>query len=95
MEKILIISDKAKTINFRNRKVRTPVTLNVTDVELKNLKIQMRMADIQIWELKEKISDNVGVVDDDYVESSEVIIEELEKEPSTVLEKLMKTGECE
>jgi len=95
MKKRLIIEDRARFINFKNRKVRTPVTLTVNDSELKHLMIVMRMADIQNWKV-EDISDNqkTEVIDYDYAEPEEVIIEELE-EPKTILEKLMKDGESE
>jgi len=97
MRKILTIEDKAKSINFRNRKVRTPVTLIVSDSELKSLEIQMRMVDITNWNVKHISKlEETEVIDYDYAESSEVVIEELEaEEPKTTLEKLLKDGESE
>jgi hypothetical protein len=96
MKKVLIIEDKAKSIIFKNRKVRTPVELIVSDSELKALKVKMKMADIQNWKVgvikKEEKSE---IIDYDYEEPKEVIVEELETEPKTTLEKLMKTGEGE
>ena len=96
MKKVLIIKDSAKFIIFRNRKVRTPVTLNVNDDELKALKIGMKMSDIQDWEVKVVSEQGTEVIDYDYEEPAEVMIEELEDdEPNTILEKLMKNGDSE
>lgn len=94
MKKKLIIEDKAKFINFKNRKVRTPVTLTISDSELKSLRIHMKMADIQNWKVENISDEKTEVIDYDYAEPNEVIIEELE-EPKTILEKLMKDGESE
>ena len=49
--KTVIIEDKAKFIRYKNRKVRTPVTLNVTETELKQLKVAIKMADVQTWKV--------------------------------------------
>jgi transcriptional regulator NrdR family protein len=97
MKKILIIEDSARTITFNNRKVRTPVTLTVTDCDLKALKVQMKMADIHNWKVKVLSEKDNEVIDYDYAEPQEVIIEELEfeSEPKTTLEKLMKDGDSE
>lgn len=90
MKKVLIIKDRAKFITFRNRKVRTPVTLTVNESELKALTIHMNMADIQDWKVEVVSDKDTEVIDYDYAEPQEVIIEELEEEPKTILEKLMK-----
>jgi transcriptional regulator NrdR family protein len=95
MKKVLIIKDRAKNITFKNRKVRTPVTLTIQDSDLKALKLHMKMADIQEWEVKVVSNEDTEVVDYDYAEPKEVIIEELEEEPKTILEKLMKDGASE
>lgn len=97
MKKFLKIIDTNKFIYFKNRKVRTPVTLEVTDADLKKLHIALRMADVQNYEVvfkeKNKIEEKVDMVID---ENKHVIIEELEvgeNEPSTILEELMRNGE--
>jgi len=96
MKKVLIIEDKAKSIIFKNRKVRTPVKLIVSDSELKALKVKMKMAAIQNWKVGAiKKEEKSEIIDYDYEEPKEVIVEELETEPKTTLEKLMKTGESE
>jgi len=96
MKKRLIIEDHAKFITFRNRKVRTPVTLEVSDSDLKAMLIHMRMSDIKNWRVEDIKDEKTEVIDYDYAEPNEVIIEELEDdEPSTILEKLMKSGESE
>jgi len=95
MNKILVIEDRAKTITFRNRKVRTPVTLTVSERDLKALQIHMKMADIRQWRVENIPEKGTEVIDYDYAEPKEVIIEELEAEPKTILEKLMKDGDSE
>ena len=96
MKKQLVIEDKAKTITFRHRKVRTPVTLIVSESELKYLEVHMKMVDIKNWKVNPLPQESKSeIVDYDYEEPPEVIVEELEPEPKTVLEKLMKTGESE
>jgi len=91
MKKLLIIEDKSKFITFRNRKVRTPVTLTVNESELKALYVHMKMVDIQKWKVKVITKKDNEIIDcDDYKE--EVVIEELEDEPKTILEKLIKNG---
>ena len=95
MKKVLIIKDRAKFITFNNRKVRTPVTLTVTDSDIKALKIHMKMADIQDWKVEVVSENDSEVIDYDYEEPQETIIEELEDEPKTILEKLMKDGASE
>lgn len=89
--KKLIIEDRAKFIRFKNRKVRTPVTLLVSDSDLKFLRIQMKMADIQKWRIETKIDEKEKqVIDYDLINKSEIVIEELNEEPKTILEKYMK-----
>ena len=95
MKKKLIIKDKNKTIYYKNRKVRTPVIIEVTDQELRNIKPVLKIADIRDIEI---INPNKQAKDDGVVEipeAKEVVIEELEdvvscEEPKTILEKLMK-----
>ena len=97
MKKFLKIIDTNKFIYFKNRKVRTPVTLEVTDDDLKKLHIALRMAGVQNYEVvleeKNKTVKKVDIVID---ENKHVIIEEFEveeKDPSTILEELMRNGE--
>jgi len=95
MQKRLVINDKAKFINFRNRKVRTPVTLTITDAEVKNLKLRMSMEGIQDWRFEEIHEEKIEVVDFDFIGTDDVEVEELETEPTTILEKLIEDGDCE
>jgi len=98
MKKSLIIKDRNKMIRFRNRQVRTPVILEVTDAEISNLKIALKMADIHNYSVQIiplKGNKYKAVLD---LEDVEVVIEELDLnsdslEPDTILEKLMKDGE--
>jgi hypothetical protein len=95
MKKFLIIKDTNKIIYFKNRQIRTPATLKVTDNDLKTLHTALRMADIQNFEIT--TDDPIKIIKDEIFveENKEVIIEELEEkeEPSTILEELMRNGE--
>ena len=95
MKKILIIEDLAKSIIFKNRKIRTPVSLEVSDTELKALKVVMHMVGIKDWKISTPKIQEDEVVDYDFYEADVVVVEELEDEPSTTLEKLMKNGDRE
>lgn len=99
MKKKLFIKDANKYIRFNNRKVRTPVILEVTDRDLRNLKPVLKMYDIKDIEIitpdKEK-NDKEAIF---IPETKEVAIEELDEvvisdDPKTILEKLM-DGEIE
>lgn len=90
MKKILIIEDKSKFITFRNRKVRTPVTFTINESELKVLQTHMKMADIQKWRVEAITENDNEIIDYDYDYcKQEVVIEELEEETKTILEKLI------
>lgn len=99
MKKILTIKDRNKTLYFKNRKVRTPCTIEVTDKEIAQLQPTLKMLDIQKYSVKSmsKEGEEKSVVD---VNTKEVVIEELDFESSkdesskTILEKLM-NGEGE
>jgi hypothetical protein len=98
MKKIVVINEKSKRFYFKNREVRTPVELEVTDQELKSLAIVFKMADIQKYIIKtqEKPQKSNPLIE---FENTEVLIEELdledsEEEQKSILEKLMiETGE--
>ena len=95
MKKILEIKDRGKTIFFRNRELRTPVTLTISDIELKALQNRMRMLDIQDWKVKDVPKDTIQIVEDDLIETDDVKVEELDDGDLTILGKLMKGGDCE
>lgn len=93
MKKLVIVNEKNKKFHFRNREVRTPVEIEVTDQELKTLTIAFKMADIQTYTIKskEKTKKTDPIID---LENKEVLIEELdledtEEEKKSILEKLM------
>lgn len=95
MKKILVIEDNGKFIRFKNRKVRTPVTLEVTETELKQLKTSMNMADIQNWHVKDKAGKKEEIIDYDYAIADKTTVEELEDAPNTILGRFMKQGDSE
>lgn len=99
MKKFLKIRDSNRFIYFKNRKVRTPTIIEVTDNDLKTINTILKMADVQDFEV---------IVEEDFKEEDklvipskedgEIVIEELEilgevKEPSTLLEGFMRNGE--
>lgn len=96
MKKKLIIRDRNKFLYYKNRKVRTPVTLfDIDETDLIGLRTALKMSDIQdfsIEEIKvEKLKSEIDVVID-IPDNKEVVIEELDiesSEPKTILEKLM------
>lgn len=93
MKKKLIIRDRSKTIYFKNRKVRTPCTLEITNKEFIKLRLSLKMADIQDYELvsfikKSEKETDANVLDND----KEVVIEEIDfdnNKTETILDKLM------
>jgi hypothetical protein len=96
MKKILKIKDRNRTIYFRNRKVRTPCTIEVTDKEIENLRLTLKMTDIQKYSVQ-TVEDKEDIPTT-YLGDEEVVIEELDFEsdevisdekPKTILEKLM------
>lgn len=101
MKKFIKITQPNKIIYFKNREVRTPVTLEVTDSDLKNLEVIFKIVDIQDFEVlikKPKIKSQPEVEIFNFDENEETVIEELEleeQEPITILEKLMRNGEEE
>lgn len=98
MRKKVVIEDRAKFVRFKNRKVRTPVTLDInSESELKQLIVSMKMADIQNWKVEVRSEKTNEVIDYDYNEPKECVVEELDdvEEPTTILGKLMKDGENE
>lgn len=96
MKKFLVIEDVGKHIHFKNRKVRTPVTLEVTDSELKQIQVSMKMSDVQNWKLYDKPGKKEEIIEDNDVITQEVVIEELEDDtPDTILGRFMKDGDSE
>lgn len=93
MKKLLIIKDRNKTVYIRNRKVRTPCTVEVTDKEIVNLKKILKMTGIEHFSVK-SLDIKEDAISFDF-KDKEVVIEELDvvneesEKPKTILEKLM------
>lgn len=96
MRKLLKIDDINKFIYYKNRKVRTPVILEVENKELKTLILSLNMAGIEKYSIGpipikvQKEKEVLFHIDDD----KQVVVEELE-EPTTILQKLMRNGDGE
>lgn len=100
MKKFLKIRDSNRFIYFKNRKVRTPTVIEVTDSDLKTIHITLKMADVQDFEivLEEDCNKKKEDIDIPPNEDKIVVIEELEEVdeiigPSTILEEYMRNGE--
>ena len=78
-------------IYFKNRKVRTPCTLKVTDKELKKLKLYLKMSGIQNYSVDSEnketqivdLKDKVVIIEDLDVDTDEL------KTERSILEDLM------
>ena len=96
------IETPGKVIFFKNRKIRTPFVLELTEGEVKLFHMTMTSHGIEKYEIEEiKQNTDEDVWEEVITKDKEVVIEELYsnqdfKEPSTILEKLLadeKNGE--
>ena len=86
MKKIVIINYIGKIIYFKNRELRSPVTIEVTEKELTHLKIVLKMSDIRNYSIEMKIYKPKIEYE------KQIIIEELntkKEDPKTILNKLI------
>ena len=93
------IKDRNKKIFYKNKVVRSPVTIEVSEGDLGLLKAEIRQQGVQNYKIHEVFPDNSKVKqkadEEEFViaEDKTVIIEELtEKSPKTILEKLLQDG---
>lgn len=54
MKKLLIINDLGKIIHFKNKDIRTPVQIEATDNEIKQLQITLHMIGVKDYIIKKK-----------------------------------------
>lgn len=88
------VETPGKLIFFKNRKVRTPFELDLTDHELERFKVSLHLAGVEEYSVNEiKETDDV----EEYIfipQKEEVVIEDLNideiDEPTTILEKLLR-----
>jgi len=100
MKKYIVrVETPGKLIFFKNRKIRSPFTLEVSDSDLELLKATMTSSAIDKYEIKDykekEKSENDDVWENVIIpKDKEVVIEEMfikeENEPSTLLEKLLR-----
>jgi hypothetical protein len=89
----VVVETPGKLIFFKNRKIRSPFTLEVDGKDLKLLKMTMSSNDIRKFIIEEiNKAENVW---EKLVTKEETVVEELfdvveEVEPKTLLEKLLK-----
>lgn len=90
MKKLLKITTTNKMFVFKNREVRTPVTIEATAGELKYLLIAIKAAGVTDFTI-DKITKKIETVIEESIEveeEKEVIIEEIDAEPKSILQKL-------
>lgn len=96
MKKLLKITTTNKKFVFKNREIRTPVTIEATDSELKYLLVAIKAAGVTDF-IIDKVSKNFETKIEESIEveeEKEVIIEELDavSEPNSILQKLVREG---
>ena len=94
--KLLKIITTNKKFVFKNRDIRTPVTIEATDGELKYLLVAIKAAGVTDFVIN-KVSKNIETKIETAIEveeEKEVIIEELDdiSEPNSILQKLAREG---
>ena len=92
MKKTVIINEIGKLIYFKNKELRTPVTIDVTDKELIQLKITLKMTGINNYSIemktyKPKIEYNKQIIIEELNTNTEPIIKK--EDPKTILNKLI------
>lgn len=104
--KILKIRDGNRMIRFRNRNIRTPVEIELTENELTQMRIVLKMAEIENFEVidpKEKGEDDVEDFEQEYIALEDQPKEftrpskpaHKKEESSSLLDKFMKDGDSE
>lgn len=82
MEKrILKIRDRSKKIYFNNREIRTPVEIDVSEQNIKELELKMRIVGITDYEIETIVEDGKAVVTTpiEIKENDNVVVEELDQ----------------
>ena len=93
------IRDRNKKILYKNKVVRSPVNIEVSEEGLGLLKAEIRQQGVQDYKITELLPDappKQKEENEEFViaEDKVVIIEELtEKKPKTILDKLIEDGE--
>ena len=96
MKNTLTINDVGKIIYFKNQEIRTPVIIEVTEKELQQIKISLKMLNIRDYSIKIKTEEPKI----EYI-NKKIIIEELninnkesnkesnKEDPKSILNKLI------
>lgn len=90
---VLSIKEKNRKIYFKNRELRTPVTIDITDQRLNDVYLAIRLAGITDYVIETTPVEKEPVVDIPFkVDEKNVIVEELDSdsEPKSLLESLAK-----
>lgn len=99
--KILVIKDNNRMIRFRNRTIRTPVELELTESELTQMRTVLKMGEIENFEIldpNERKEEPVEEVKDEQVivpleEKPKVVTSKNEVQPKSLLDTFMKGDE--
>lgn len=88
----VIINDPGRLLVFRNRAVRTPVKLRVSELELKGVELSIRISGITNYSINlvpEETGEKLVLHSEDLI-IEEPLIEELEESnPRAILEELL------
>lgn len=94
MKKIVVINDKFKTITYQNKKFRTPATISVSERELSNIKICLRMAGVKDYyitdatQLQERPVDTIALRPDVKVVAEPKVEKAETTKPKAVVEEI-------
>jgi hypothetical protein len=89
------VESPGKLIRFKNRKMRTPFTLELADTELEKFKVILHAAGVEEYSVnKIKVKDDVEEPTVIIPHKEEVVIEDMNfdemDEPMSILEKLLR-----
>jgi len=94
------IEDAGKLIYFKNRKIRSPFIIELTEDELERFGITLNAAGVEkytINEIKDEKEELEETISTEILEKEEVAIEEMDftitSTPKTILEKLLQDSE--
>ena len=90
MKKLLKITTTNQKFVFKNREIRTPATIEATDDELKYLLIAIKAAGVTDFTINKLNKTFETTIEQpiEIEEEKEVIIEEIDSEPKSILQKL-------
>ena len=89
MKKLLIINDLGKVIRFKNKDIRTPTQLEVTDNEMKQLQIALNMIGVKDYIIKKKSDLPIKQIKNIPIEELILKDDNEDTNPKSILKKLI------